>query len=61
MEDGRSGETGWWWSSTEADAENAFSMEMRSYYENDKAFVRSYPKANHFPTPYSMSVRCVKD
>ncbi|MDR0515847.1 MAG: hypothetical protein LBH25_02250 [Fibromonadaceae bacterium] len=51
--DGVSGETGWWWSSTEIDAENAFSLRMKSY--DSSAAVLRYKKS------YSMSVRCVKN
>ncbi|MDR2732209.1 MAG: fibrobacter succinogenes major paralogous domain-containing protein [Fibromonadaceae bacterium] len=51
--DGIFGEAGWWWSSTDIDADKAFSLHINS--RDDKAFGRNYNKS------YSMSVRCVKD
>jgi uncharacterized protein (TIGR02145 family) len=51
--DGVSGETGWWWSSTEIDADNAFSLLMHS--RDNSVLGLQYKKS------YSMSVRCVKN
>jgi uncharacterized protein (TIGR02145 family) len=54
--DGQFGESGWWWSSSEVDAEGAYSLNIGATYgDPDNAVMRGYEKR------YSMSVRCVKD
>ncbi|MDR3001411.1 MAG: hypothetical protein LBU89_09125 [Fibromonadaceae bacterium] len=54
--DGLYGETAWWWTSTELDADKAFSLNILSHSGNEnKIFGRDYEKS------YKMSVRCVKD
>jgi len=52
--DGIPGETGWWWTATAINADEAFSLVIGSYYR-DGALLRNYEKS------YRMSVRCVKN
>ena len=53
--DGNFGETAWWWSSTEIDADNAYSISIGSRYNMDNVAIRNYKKS------YKMSVRCVEN
>jgi len=52
--DGNFGETAWWWSSTEIDADNAYSISIGSRHNMDNVAIRNYKKS------YKMSVRCVE-
>jgi len=52
--DGNFGATAWWWSSTESDTENAYSLHIGSWSDVNNASVKNYDKS------HKMSVRCVE-
>ena len=54
VSDGNFGATAWWWSSTESDSENAYSLHIGSRSDVNNVSVKNYDKS------HKMSVRCLE-